>query len=467
MILRSIDAVIRMLDADLIEGGDLDAMISGVSTDSRSCGRGSLFIPLVGAHFDGHDYAAQAVAQGAAAMLWQKDHPDHPHGVPIIGVEDTLQALQQLASAYRDELDLVVIGITGSNGKTSVKDILTSMLTQRYATSKTKGNRNNEIGVPLTLLELSDDDQVAVVEMGMENLGEIDLLTRMVKPDIAIITNVGEAHLENLGTVANIARAKAEIVHGLKENGVLLYNGEQEVLEAALARESLPEGTTVESFGSSPQQDLFCYGEIRQDAEGIRFCTNLMAEEVFMNIYGAHQVLNALPAIYAAKALGLSEAEILAGLAHIEKTAMRNDVIAVRSGWILDDSYKSNRQSALAALKTLHDFDVPRRVAVLSDMLDMGEAGPMLHYALGKAVAGYGIDRLCTWGEMSRFTAQGAINAGMRDVTHYETKEELQEAVRSELDAPCMILIKGSRGMHMDSVVTALSAKDKGSVEHE
>ena len=128
----------------------------------------------------------------------------------------------------------MVIGITGSNGKTSVKDILTSMLTQRYATSKTKGNRNNEIGVPLTLLELSDDDQVAVVEMGMENLGEIDLLTHMVKPDIAIITNVGEAHLENLGSVANIARAKAEIVHGLKENGVLLYNGEQEVLEAAL-----------------------------------------------------------------------------------------------------------------------------------------------------------------------------------------------------------------------------------------
>src|SRR5699024_3583735 len=126
-------------------------------------------------------------------------------------------------------------------------------------------------------------DQVAVGEMGMENLGEIDLLTRMVKPDIAIITNVGEAHLENLGSVANIARAKAEIVHGLKENGVLLYNGEQEVLEAALERESLPEGTTVESFGSSPQQDLFCYGEIRQDAEGIRFCTNLMAEEVFMN----------------------------------------------------------------------------------------------------------------------------------------------------------------------------------------
>ena len=467
MILRTIDSVIQMLDADLIEGGDLDAMISGVSTDSRSCGRGTLFIPLVGERFDGHDYAAQAIAQGAGALLWQKDHPDHPHGIPVIGVDDTLQALQKLASAYRDSLDLVVIGITGSNGKTSVKDILSSMLSRRYVTGKTKGNRNNEIGVPLTLLELSEEDQVAVVEMGMENRGEIDLLTRMVKPDIAIITNVGEAHLENLGSLENIARAKAEIVHGLKENGVLLYNGEQPVLSAALAAEQLPAGVTVESFGSSREQDLFSYGRIQQGADGLRFCTNLMAAEVYMNVYGAHQVLNALPAIYAAKALGLSEEEILAGLAHIEKTGMRNDVIAVRQGWILDDSYKSNRQSALAALKTLHDFDVPRRVAALSDMLDMGEAGPMLHYAVGKAVAEYGIDRLCTWGEMSRFTAQGAINAGMKDVTHFETKEAMQRSLMNELDAPCMILVKGSRGMHMDSVVDCLTEKDKGSVEHE
>lgn len=190
----------------------------------------------------------------------------------MIGVDDTLQALQKLASAYRDSLDLVVIGITGSNGKTSVKDILSSMLSRRYVTGKTKGNRNNEIGVPLTLLELSEEDQVAVVEMGMENRGEIDLLTRMVKPDIAIITNVGEAHLENLGSLENIARAKAEIVHGLKENGVLLYNGEQPVLSAALAAEQLPPGVTVESFGSSREQDLFSYGRI-QPGRGTGFAS--------------------------------------------------------------------------------------------------------------------------------------------------------------------------------------------------
>ena len=196
-------------------------------------------------------------------------------------------------------------------------------------TGKTKGNRNNEIGVPLTLLELSEEDQVAVVEMGMENRGEIDLLTRMVKPDIAIITNVGEAHLENLGSLENIARAKAEIVHGLKENGVLLYNGEQPVLSAALAAEQLPAGVTVESFWQQPGTGSV---QLRQDPAGRGRASLLHQPDgggSLMNVYGAHQVLNALPAIYAAKALGLSKEEILAGLAHIEKTGMRNDVIAV------------------------------------------------------------------------------------------------------------------------------------------
>ena len=465
MILRSIDAVIRMLDADLIEGGDLDAMISGVSTDSRSCGRGSLFIPLVGAHFDGHDYAAQAVAQGAAAMLWQKDHPDHPHGVPIIGVEDTLQALQQLASAYRDELDLVVIGITGSNGKTSTKDILCSLLKRKYVTQKTHGNMNNEIGVPLTLLGLSDATQVAIVEMGMENRYEIDALTRLVQPDIAVITNVGEAHLENLGSIENIARAKAEIVHGLKENGVLLFNGEQDVLKLALWQEELPRGTTVKSFGHDERQDLFSYGDVTQDAGGISFHCNLLAQPASMNIYGKHQVMNALPCIYIARALGMSEAQILEGLADIEQTGLRCDLVALGAGYVLDDSYKSNRQSVLAALDTLCEFDIPRRIAILSDMLDMGDQAVRIHYDVGKALGRYPIDRVCTYGEMSRFIAQGAINAGVKDVTHYETKEALQEAVLEELDAPCILLVKGSRGMQMDSIVTYL--KERRNRQHE
>ena len=383
----------------------------------------------------------------------------------MILVDDTQQALSALAKKYRESLDLVMIGITGSNGKTSTKDILCSLLKRKYVTQKTHGNMNNEIGVPLTLLGLSDATQVAIVEMGMENRYEIDALTRLVQPDIAVITNVGEAHLENLGSIENIARAKAEIVHGLKENGVLLFNGEQDVLKLALWQEELPRGTTVKSFGHDERQDLFSYGDVTQDAGGISFHCNLLAQPASMNIYGKHQVMNALPCIYIARALGISEAQILEGLADIEQTGLRCDLVALGAGYVLDDSYKSNRQSVLAALDTLCEFDIPRRIAVLSDMLDMGDQAVRIHYDVGKALGRYPIDRVCTYGEMSRFIAQGAINAGVKDVTHYETKEALQEAVLEELDAPCILLVKGSRGMQMDSIVTYL--KERRNRQHE
>ena len=465
MILRSIETIIRMLDADFIEYKDMTRMVSGVCIDSRKCTQGNLYIPIIGAHFDGHDFAAQAIEQGAVAVLWQKDHPHPPQGAAVILVDDTQQALSALAKKYRESLDLVMIGITGSNGKTSTKDILCSLLKRKYVTQKTHGNMNNEIGVPLTLLGLSDATQVAIVEMGMENRYEIDALTRLVQPDIAVITNVGEAHLENLGSIENIARAKAEIVHGLKENGVLLFNGEQDVLKLALWQEELPRGTTVKSFGHDERQDLFSYGDVTQDAGGISFHCNLLAQPASMNVYGKHQVMNALPCIYIARALGMSEAQILEGLADIEQTGLRCDLVALGAGYVLDDSYKSNRQSVLAALDTLCEFDIPRRIAVLSDMLDMGDQAVRIHYDVGKALGRYPIDRVCTYGEMSRFIAQGAINAGVKDVTHYETKEALQEAVLEELDAPCILLVKGSRGMQMDSIVTYL--KERRNRQHE
>ena len=465
MILRSIETIIRMLDADFIEYKDMTRMVSGVCIDSRKCTQGNLYIPIIGAHFDGHDFAAQAIEQGAVAVLWQKDHPHPPQGATVILVDDTQQALSELAKKYRESLDLVMIGITGSNGKTSTKDILCSLLKRKYVTQKTHGNMNNEIGVPLTLLGLSDATQVAIVEMGMENRYEIDALTRLVQPDIAVITNVGEAHLENLGSIENIARAKAEIVHGLKENGVLLFNGEQDVLKLALWQEELPRGTTVKSFGHDERQDLFSYGDVTQDAGGISFHCNLLAQPASMNVYGKHQVMNALPCIYIARALGMSEAQILEGLADIEQTGLRCDLVALGAGYVLDDSYKSNRQSVLAALDTLCEFDIPRRIAILSDMLDMGDQAVRIHYDVGKALGRYPINRVCTYGEMSRFIAQGAINAGVKDVTHYETKEALQEAVLEELDAPCILLVKGSRGMQMDSIVTYL--KERRNRQHE
>lgn len=467
MMLRSIEAIIQMLDADYIEYKDMSRKVSGVCIDSRKCTTGNLYIPIIGERFDGHDFAAQAIEQGAAAILWQKDHPNPPQNTAVILVDDTREALSRLAAKYRESLDLVVIGITGSNGKTSTKDIMGSLLKRKYVTQKTYGNMNNEIGVPLTLLGLSDATQVAIIEMGMENLHEIDALSRMVQPDIAVITNVGEAHLENLGSIENIAKAKAEIVHGLKPRGVLLYYGEQAVLKKALWNEELPMGVCVKSFGHDERSDLFSYGKIVQDAKGISFSSNLLREKAFMNVYGKHQVMNALPGIYVARALGMSEEDILEGLRDIEYTSMRNDLVSLRNGYLLDDSYKSNRQSVLAALDTVSEFDLPRRVVVLADMLDMGDQAVKIHYETGKAIGSYPVDRVCTYGEMARFIAQGAINAGIKEVTHYESKEELQKDIENEFDSPCIVLVKGSRGMKMDSIVSYLKEQERGSVEHE
>lgn len=210
MIMRSVDSIIRMLDADYIENENIDKQIMGVSIDSRKVVQGNLYIPIRGDKFNGHAFAAQAIENGAAAMLWERKEPNPPKEVTVILVENTLIALQVLAAVYRRQLHLKIVGITGSNGKTSTKDILAAMLATKYATQKTLGNFNNEIGVPLTLLSLSEHTEMAVVEMGMENLDELDFLSKLVKPDIAIITNIGTAHLENLGSMENIAKAKVD-----------------------------------------------------------------------------------------------------------------------------------------------------------------------------------------------------------------------------------------------------------------
>ena len=200
----------------------------------------------------------------------------------------------------------------------------------------------------------------------------------------------------------------------------------------------------MKSFGHDERQDLFSYGDVTQDAGGISFHCNLLAQPASMNIYGKHQVMNALPCIYIARALGMSEAQILEGLADIEQTGLRCDLVALGAGYVLDDSYKSNRQSVLAALDTLCEFDIPRRIAVLSDMLDMGDQAVRIHYDVGKALGRYPIDRVCTYGEMSRFIAQGAINAGVKDVTHYETKEAAAgSGAGTSSMHPCILLGQG------------------------
>lgn len=455
MMIRSIDAIIRMLDADYIENADIEEKVQGVCIDSRKVVEGNLYIPIHGVNNNGHDYVAQAIENGAKAVLWQRDEPNPPQDVVVILVDDTTIALQKLAESYRHQLDMKVVGISGSNGKTSTKDILAGILSQHYVTQKTMGNFNNEIGVPLTLLSLSENVEAAVVEMGMENLGELSLLTNMVKPDIAIITNVGCAHLENLGSMENIAKAKVEITEGLGEHGLFIYNGDQKLLEDAVKAKMIPGFVRIKTFGNTKTCDG-CVEQIRQDASGVSFTMN--HDHVYhLDMIGKHNAYNAAAAILAAKALGLNDDEIQAGLHSIEKTGLRNELIKIKHALILNDSYKSNPNSALAAMDTMREFDVPYKIAVLGDMLELGDTSDMIHYTLGKDLTAYQVNEVLTIGEMARYIAQGARDYTQAHVQQFETKEELLAYLLPYLDKECMILVKGSRGMKLDEVVDELA----------
>ena len=455
MMIRSIDAIIRMLDADYIENADIEEKVYGVCIDSRKVVEGNLYIPIHAANNNGHDYVRQAIDNGAKAVLWERNEPNPPQDVVVILVEDTTAALQKLAESYRHQLDMKVIGITGSNGKTSTKDILAGILSQHYVTQKTMGNFNNEIGVPLTLLSLSENVEAAVVEMGMENLGELSFLTNMVKPDIAIITNVGCAHLENLGSMENIAKAKVEIVEGLNDHGLFIYNGDHKLLDDAVKAKMIPGTIRIKTFGKEQPCDGFV-DHIRQDETGVSFSLN--TEHVYhLDMIGKHNACNAAAAILAAKALGLSDEEIQRGLHSIEKTGLRNELVRIKQALILNDSYKSNPNSALAAMDTMEEFDYDYKIAVLGDMLELGDTSDMIHYTLGKDLVAYQVNEVLTIGEMARYIAQGARDHTQAHVQQFETKEELLAYLLPYLDKNCMILVKGSRGMKLDEVVEELT----------
>lgn len=460
MIIRSIDAIIRMLDADYIENSDIEEKIQGVCIDSRKVVEGNLYIPIHGANNNGHQYAKQAIEHGARAVLWERHEVNPPEDVVVILVDDTTKALQELSKAYRNQLHMKVVGITGSNGKTSTKDMLASVLSKHYITQKTLGNYNNEIGVPLTLLNLSENVEVAVVEMGMENLKELSFLTNLVRPDIAIISNVGTAHLENLGSMENIAKAKLEIVEGLRENGLFIYNGDQELLQNAVVEAEIPGYIRIRTFGMETRNDVIIK-HIIQHRDGIEF--DLCDEKYHLDMIGKHQAMNAAAAYIAAKALGLSIEEIQEGFSCVEKTGLRNELVEIQNCLILNDSYKSNPQSALAALDTMEEFDIPYKIAVLGDMLELGDTSDMIHYTLGKDLINYSLQEVLTIGDMARYITQGALNNVSGDVMirHFQNKEDLFAYLQPYSARECMILVKGSRGMKLDEIVEQLVKEDK------
>lgn len=456
----------------------VEAEIAGVSIDSRSIGAGQLFVPIAGDRFDGHDYIEKAASAGAAAALWQRDRAlPADIGLPLLLVDDTLAALQRLAESYLASWRPKVVGVTGSNGKTTTKDLIFSALATVYRTAKTEGNFNNHIGLPLTILRADRDTEVLVLEMGMSAFGEISLLSRIAKPDIAVITNIGESHLEHLGSRRGIAQAKLEIVEGLKPGGTLIYNGDEPLLREELATLALPEDAELITFGESESCDLRAT-DIATDAERATFVASgggaagspaqeseAQAARFEVPIPGRHNAVNALAAIAVARRLGVADADIARGLAEAKLTGMRIERVQARSGaLVLNDAYNASPASVRAAISLVAQLQGYRRKwLVLGDMLELGPDEAAFHAGIGRELSQGQADGLLAYGPLSAHTAEAAASAMPSGIVkHFADKNELAEALLSLVEPDDLVLVKASRGMRMEEIVRRLTAGEEG-----
>ncbi len=435
-----------------------DFVITGVSTDSRKITKNQLFVPLVGENFDGHQFIQAAIENGAIATFWNKNIPfpeDSKINIPIVLVEDTLTALQQLAKEYKNIVKPIVVGITGSNGKTTTKDLVASILKQKYKLHKTHGNLNNHIGLPLTLLSMPMDTEVAVVEMGMSNKGEIEQLTLIAEPDVAVITNIGESHIEYLKTRENIAEAKLEIIKGLKDKGLLIANGDEPLLRNKLRS---PENFRVKWVGNGENNQFYLKEKKLVDAEKMVFVTS-DEENYTLPLLGDHNVINAMLAIEVGRYLNVGIEKIKRGLAELQITGMRLEKqVAKNDALILNDAYNASPTSMKASLQLLKSFPSSlKKVAILGDMLELGNEAAEYHNEIGKLCASLNLDYLITTGLLGELINSGALIAKMdsKAVIHLEI-EKIPDFVLRNFDQNTVILVKASRGVHLERVIEGI-----------
>jgi UDP-N-acetylmuramoyl-tripeptide--D-alanyl-D-alanine ligase len=434
-------------------------IVRGVSTDSRHIQVNQLYVPLLGVRFDGHQFLHQAQEAGAAAALWQADHvPPEESELPLILVTNTLEALQQMAAAYRRELQVPVVAITGSNGKTTTKDVLASILAVRYRVHKTEGNQNNHIGLPLTLLSISQQTEVVVVEMGMNHAGEIALLSRMAKPDMAVITNIGEAHLQFLGSREGIARAKLEIREGLDANSPLFYDGDEPLLAKYLASDRRPQ-VRIGWSASAEEYPVEIKGN---GLHGYLFHSGRRGTLFELPLLGRHNVKNALLAIEVSRYLGLREEEIQLGLAQVRLTGRRLEMFTATNGMrIINDSYNASPTSMRAGLDLLSEVEPHmQKWALLGSMYEVGEEEEGIHNQIGAYAVQKGISQLYTIGEHGNWITDGAraVNTDpARTILHFSSPAEAVERLQQTGNEQILLLVKASRAVQLWQVVAELT----------
>jgi UDP-N-acetylmuramoyl-tripeptide--D-alanyl-D-alanine ligase len=430
-----------------------------VSSDSRKISIGDLFIALRGENFDGYGFVNQSAQNGAVAALVNVDsYHHHAMDCPLLLVDDTHLALGKLAAHWRKQFQIPLVAITGSNGKTTVKEMLASILRSAAGGAEgvlaTKGNFNNDIGMPLTLLGLNAQHRYAVIEMGMNHFGEIDYLTRIAAPNVALINNASGAHLQGLGSVEAVAQAKGEIFNGLQHGGTAIINSDDEY--APLWR-TLAGAEQLLEFGLNPQADVS--GAWQPHGDGLRLdvSTPLGAFVASLQVPGEHNARNALAATAAAIALNISLEKIAAGLENFSGVAGRLQRSVGRHGEkIIDDTYNANPASLRAAIGVLAQAS-GKRVLVLGDMGELGVDAAMLHAEIGNAAHHAGIEKLLALGDLSR----NAVREFGKGAQHFEHVEDLQSELDKELDANTTVLVKGSRFMKMERVVQFCTAGEK------
>jgi UDP-N-acetylmuramoyl-tripeptide--D-alanyl-D-alanine ligase len=456
MICRLLRDIERMTRGSGLEARFEEREMEGVSIDSRTIQPGNLFVPII-RNLDGHYYVDKAFAKGASAALWQKDHPHPPSDVPIIYVDDCLLALQNLASAYRCELAVKVIGVTGSNGKTTTKDMLNAVLGTTYQVHKTFGNLNSQIGVPLTILDMDESTEIAVIEMGMSERGQIERLSHIAKPDIAIITMIGVSHLSSLGSREAIAEAKLEIISGIPDEGTLVYNGDEPLLTAELKELSALKSITMVSFGEGKTNDYYAASIEGSSSDGTFFTVH--DYKFYIPLIGAHNITNALATIAAAVHVGLDLGTINDGFRALHLTGMRMEKILTPNGvTIINDAWNASPVSMNAAIQTFENLSgYLHKYAVLGDMLELGEDEVDYHKAVGKNINPAKIEYVYTIGALGQHIAAEAEHSFPEGhVQAFLEKKKLLHTLQLRLKPGDAILFKGSRGLQLETVINAL-----------
>jgi UDP-N-acetylmuramoyl-tripeptide--D-alanyl-D-alanine ligase len=451
--------IARAVGGEIVRGAS-QLQVVGVSTDSRTIQMGELFVALRGPTFDGHQFLEAALARGAAAALVARDAPPPAGEIPFVAAADTLRALGDLAAWHRRRYPIPLVAVTGSAGKTSTKEMVAAILAAHGPTLSTRGNLNNLVGLPLTLFGLDATHRFAVLEMGMSAQGEIARLAEIARPSVGVVTNVGLAHTEHLGGLEGVARAKGELFAALGEGDHAALNLDDPRLSAL--RPAIR--ARLVTFGRSPKAEVRLVSDPEISLAGTRARISVRGEALEIEVpqIGAHQAENALAAIAATLPLGFAPAEMAAALRVSSAVPGRMTVREAPELTLLDDTYNANPSSMAMALYTLAALAGSRRpVAVLGDMLELGEHGPAAHREVGR-LAAREARALFAFGTLAAEMAQAARDAGLAEVTHATDLGELTAALLNGLRRGDLVLVKGSRGMRMERVVRALGAGTEG-----